>query len=65
MGIAKYFRKGKVIRHADGDIECKTINEAKRKSRELQLATDGAIGRGSLIVVKRLPLFAVLKEASA
>ena len=27
---------------------CKSINEAKRKSRKIQLETDGALGRGSV-----------------
>ena len=47
-----YIRKGKNIKTiATGKTETfEYINEAKRKSRELQLAADGRLGGGSLVV---------------
>lgn len=51
----KYIRNGKTITTFNDDEVTnketfKSISEAKRKSRGLQLAEDGALGRGSLIV---------------
>ena len=55
----QYFRKGHVIRDVKGsDEDCKTINAAKRRSRELQKR----LGDGSLRVVDKLPLFKTKKE---
>lgn len=61
MKDTKFIRDGrKITEHAldnDGNVEFvstsyKSINEAKRKSREFQLSQDGALGRGSLQVSK-------------
>ena len=56
MKPLKYERKDHSIKNVDtGEIEhFKSINAAKRESRKLQKATDGAIGRGSLRVVDKL-----------
>lgn len=51
MTKSKYRRKGKIIITPEGRQDFKTISKAKRESRRLQLASDGALGRGSLIVV--------------
>jgi len=50
MKDAQWYRKGHILRHAtDGRVEdCKTINNAKRRSRALQMELDGALGRGSV-----------------
>lgn len=53
--MAKYFRKERVIRTPDGDKVFKSINEAKKESRKLQMAEDGCLGKGSLKVVDTLP----------
>lgn len=46
-----YFRKGNIIRPAEGPIEtCKSISAAKRRSREIQLSNDGKLGLGFLRV---------------
>ena len=49
----KYSRKGNKIKNIEtGDVEVfKGTNAAKRKSRQLQISEDGAIGRGSLVLV--------------
>ena len=47
-----YQRKRHIIHTPDGVQDFKTINKAKRESRRLQIATDGALGRGSLRVVR-------------
>jgi hypothetical protein len=46
----RYTRKGNVIMDEKGTPlhVCKSINEAKRKSREMQKQTDGFLGRGSM-----------------
>lgn len=52
----RYTRRGahieSVERNGDGtpawQRACDSVNEAKRKSRELQLDADGALGRGSV-----------------
>jgi len=51
MSKAKYYRKGNRIRTPEGTKKYKSINAAKRASRELQLKADGALGRGSLVVL--------------
>lgn len=48
----KYIRKGKTIKNLQ-DNTSETfdyVNEAKVKSREIQMSEDGALGRGSLMV---------------
>lgn len=55
MTMHKYTRHGTTIKTIgdDGAVhkeKFEFINEAKRRSRELQLATDKALGRGSLRV---------------
>ena len=55
MKKPKYFRKGKVIRGPSGDQSFKSHNLAKQESRKIQMKEDGALGRGSLIVVEKLP----------
>lgn len=54
METAKYERKGQVIKNLeDGTVlDCKSVNKAKKTSRELQVVEDGALGRGSLRVAK-------------
>lgn len=47
-----YYRRGRTISTPNGDTTYKFINQAKRESRKLQLAKDGALGRGSLEVIK-------------
>ena len=57
---ARYFRKGKTIRDIETvDTNYHSINEAKRKSRELQ----GRLGDGSLSVVTKLPSFPTKEES--
>lgn len=51
----QYYRKGRIIRGPCGDTDFDSINEAKRESRRLQMAVDGALGRGTLRVVRKLP----------
>jgi len=48
----KYERKRNKSKNLEtGGVEVfKHINQAKRKSRELQLSTDGGLGRGSLML---------------
>jgi hypothetical protein len=47
-----YVRRRRKIIHLDGDDEeFKTINAAKRRSRELQLANERGLGRGCLKAV--------------
>lgn len=55
MSKFKYARKRNVIRSAKGDEKFASVALAKQRSRELQLAADGALGRGSLKVVDKLP----------
>lgn len=47
---AKFTRTGHTIRDEETHERTvhKSINKAKKASRELQLAADGALGRGSL-----------------
>lgn len=54
MKKAKYFRNGnKINTIATGEVVTyDSITKAKRASRELQMAEDGALGRGSLFVSK-------------
>ena len=52
---AKYFRKGKTIRGPEGDETFEFFAQAKRRSREIQLKEQGAIGRGVLKLVNKLP----------
>lgn len=51
MSATKFIRKGRVITNIETGAEerFEFINEAKRKSRELQMSEDGALGRGSLM----------------
>ena len=49
-----YYRKRNIIRSPDGDEKFDYVNEAKRKSRELQQA-NGGIGCGVLRVVTKFP----------
>lgn len=56
---AKFFRKRHIIRtiNDDGSFQdetCRSINAAKRRSRELQ-SKNGGLGAGSLKVVEKLP----------
>ena len=53
--MAIYERKGAAIKDLrSGEIkDHKFINAAKRESRSLQVAADGALGRGSLKVVRK------------
>ena len=48
----KFERKRNKIKNLEtGDVEVfKHINQAKRKSREIQLSKNGALGRGSLML---------------
>ncbi len=47
-----YVRRRRKIIHLDGDDEeFKTVNAAKRRSRELQLAKNRGLGRGCLKAV--------------
>ena len=47
-----YVRRRRKIIHLDGDDEeFKTVNAAKRRSRELQLTNDRGLGRGCLKAV--------------
>lgn len=49
MKETKYIRKGKTIFEGVGVYgEFEYINEAKRHSWKLQIANDGALGRGAL-----------------
>lgn len=52
MKECMYVRKGKEIRALalDGSEMCKSINEAKRRSRRIQMMADKALGRGTLKV---------------
>lgn len=54
MKEPKFYRKGKVIRTPEGDETFPSMNTAKRRSRELQLA-NGGLGCGVLRVVEKLP----------
>lgn len=54
MKEPKFFRKDKVIRTPEGDEAFPSVNTAKRRSRELQLA-NGGLGCGVLRVVEKLP----------
>ena len=47
-----YERKGKKIKNLEENTTevYKSINAAKRKSTQIQLSTDGAIGRGCLML---------------
>ena len=50
-----YVRKGKTITHIEtGQTlpKLNSINAAKRKSREIQMDEDGALGRGTLRLIK-------------
>ena len=51
---AKYTRIRKIVRNLEENTRVvhKSINEAKRNSRELQMSLDGALGRGSVRVIK-------------
>lgn len=50
MKKAVYSRMGKCIQNSEDNKteHFKSINQAKRKSRELQMKKDGTLGRGSL-----------------
>ena len=50
-----YVRKGKTITHkpTGESTTHKSINAAKRASRQLQMEEDGALGRGSVRVIKK------------
>jgi len=61
MKTTKYVRRGKTITTLEhlneldylvpaSSRSLPTINQAKRESRRLQMAADGALGRGSLMV---------------
>lgn len=58
MKPVKFIRKGKTITtlaDEENDIkrsahECKSVNEARKFSRNLQMEHDGALGRGSVKV---------------
>jgi len=65
MKEAKFFRKQNVIRGPDGDKVFHSVNKAKKESHSIQIAADGAIGRGSLRVVEKLPPLPVEGEAVA
>lgn len=45
---AQYFRKGRIITGPEGTTKHKSINLAKRTSKNIQLKHDGYIGRGIL-----------------
>jgi hypothetical protein len=53
MKTAKFARNGKTIRNIEtGEVTMfASITKAKAESRRLQMQEDGALGRGSLIVV--------------
>lgn len=50
MKKAKYMRKGRVILDVEngGGEKLKSISQAKRRSREIQMKHDGGLGRGVL-----------------
>lgn len=49
MKEATHTRRGQtIIELGGGPIPCKSINEAKRTSRKIQMDSDKALGRGSL-----------------
>lgn len=58
---AKYTRTRQIIRSVEVDAsgkpvewyDCETVNAAKRKSRELQLAAGGRLGSGVVRVARR------------
>lgn len=57
MSETKFQRKGSVIIDLRMDksdpqraVDYKSINKAKRKSFEIQMQEDGALGRGSVMV---------------
>lgn len=50
MKKAKYIRHGHILTEVDGKkVDYKSINEAKRMSRIIQMKADGALGRGTVI----------------
>lgn len=54
MKTTMFIRKGKIITDITDDPHkdkvYKSINEAKRESRKIQIGKDGALGRGCLVV---------------
>ena len=64
MKEPKFFRKDKVIRTPEGDEAFPSVNTAKRRSRELQLA-NGGLGCGVLRVVEKLPSKLVVEAKAA
>jgi len=64
MKEAKFFRKQNVIRGPKADKVFQSVNKAKKESRALQIAADGAMGRGSLKVVEKLPPFPEVEVAA-
>jgi hypothetical protein len=56
MKKVKWYRKGGTIKTIGGRVVFNgCVNEAKRESKQLQLAEDSAIGRGSVRVVNKFP----------
>lgn len=51
-GRAMYERKGQTIRDLTTNVvtDYKSVSKAKKASHALQMKTDGALGRGSLVV---------------
>lgn len=58
MGATKYIRNGSTITSVEKDgegnpveiMQHESLNKAKKKSRSIQIAEDGAIGRGSVML---------------
>ena len=51
MKTEQFYRIGRTIREIGGKTtHHDSVNKAKRKSREIQLAEDGALGRGTVRV---------------
>ena len=55
MKEAKYFRCGTLVRGPYGDVNHKSLNQAKRYSRRIQQENGGTLGDGRLRVVDRMP----------
>ena len=54
MKPTEYTRKGQTITQLDGDTKKRyySLTQAKKESWRIQMRLDGALGRGSLKVVK-------------
>ncbi len=65
MKDTTHVRKGKEIRAAapDGAVMYKSMNQAKKASRKLQMEQDGALGRGTVRVLPFTPKKRKRKQA--